>query len=347
MNYKKIKKSVISTFSKLIPETPAKNYIRKKIWPPIYYDKYKIIPEQHHTLNKVYNIQSLKGYYASEVSFKNSALKKLKTSPGNVKTFHYNGKDYYHPSMMAGEGLKLISAFKKTNTEEYIHLAKIQAEKLMQEADIFIGLPYFPYRHDWKVGEYPAKYADGLMKAPWYSGLSQGRALALFSLLYDLTGEDKHLENANKTFKTLTILREEKKTAPWLAYIDDRGYFWIEEYPMENQPSNVLNGFIAAIFGLYDYYQATKNGDFLLNQSLQTIEHYLPKFRNPGNISFYDLKYKNKFDAYHETHINQLIKLHKITNEPYFKTMADLFRRDIQREKPLNKFFRDKLKKKQ
>jgi len=345
MNQKNIKKLITSTFSRLIPESHAKNYIRKKIWPPVYYDKYKMLPEQHYTLNKTYDIQNLEGYATWSHNENDDVLRTIQTYPGNIKTFQFNGKNYYHPSMMVTEGLKLLSAYKNINNEECIELAKKQADKLLQEADFFDDLPYFPYKYEWRVGNLPEKYPEGIMKPPWYSGLAQGRALGLFILIYDVTEEEKYLEHADKIFKTLAITREEKKRGPWLSYIDDRGYFWIEEYPMGNQPMNVLNGFLAAVFGLYDYYKVTKKGGFILNQSLQTAEHYIPKFRNPGNISSYDLKYKHKIAVYHQTHINQLIKLHKITNEPYFKTMADLFLSDIQREKPLNRIFKNNLKK--
>ena len=41
---------------------------------------------------------------------------------------------------------------------------------------------------------------------------------------------------------------------------DSNGNLWLEEFP-SNPPSYVLNGFIYAIFGLYDLYRITKRKD--------------------------------------------------------------------------------------
>lgn len=68
----------------------------------------------------------------------------------------------------------------------------------------------------------------------------------------------------------------------------------------------------------------------MLNASLTTIEHYIGEYRNPGGISYYDLKNKFTNANYHDIHIEQLNMLSKITGEPYFKEMADLFESDYQ-----------------
>jgi len=318
------------TFFKKIITFSVRGYLRKKFKPMVYYDKYKITPEQHHTQDNVYNICDVDSFYYTGTTAKGieKNLSTIKTDADGVKLYPHNGKNYYHPVIMAQWGLKLASAYNNTKKEEYIHLAGVQADKIMQQADFFNELPYFPYEFDFKSGEYAGEHDDGVMKAPWYSGMAQGQALSLFILLYDLKGEKKYLEYADNTFKTLTILREERVAAPWLTYIDDRGYFWIEEYPMDNHPSNVLNGFVFAIFGLYDYYRVTQKGRTHLNQALQAVAHYLPKWRNPGGVSFYCLKYKKKHERYHRLHIKQLKMLHKITEEPYFLEMADLFHQD-------------------
>jgi len=318
------------TFFKKIITFSVRGYLRKKFKPVVYYDKYKNTLAQHHTQDKIYNICDVNSFYYKGTNVKGieKDLSTIKTDPDGVKLYQKNGENYYHPVQMAQWGLKLVSAYKNTNIEKFLHLARIQADKMMQEADFYNDLPYFPYGFDFNTRQYAGEYDDGIMKAPWYSGMAQGQALSLFTLLYDVTGESQYLEYADNTFKTLTILREEKVSAPWLTYIDDRGYFWIEEYPIDIHPSNVLNGFIFAIFGLHDYYRVTHKGSTFLNQSLQTVEHYLPKWRNPGNLSFYCLKYKKKHALYHRLHMKQLKMLYKITEDPYFQEMADLFHQD-------------------
>jgi len=317
-----LKNALIST----IPVS-ARDYIRKKIKPTIYYDKYKISPEQNHTLNKTYNIQNVNSFYLTKIRVEkvDKDLSTIKTDTDGVILFPYKDKNYYHPVLIGWWGLRLINAYKNTKEKKYLNLARIKADRIIQEAIFYNNIPYYPYVFDFK---FQGK-DQGEMKAPWFSGMAQGRVLSLFILLYDVTKEKKYLEYADNTFETLTVLREQKKEAPWLTYIDDRGYFWIEEYPIDSHPRNVLNGFITASLGLYDYYSITKKGENHLNQALQTVEHYLPKYRNPGNKSFYDLKHKNTCsNMYHRLHIKQLNMLYKITNDPYFQEMSDIFYKD-------------------
>ena len=82
----------------------------------------------------------------------------------------------------------------------------------------------------------------------------------------------------------------------------------------------VLNGWIFALFGLYDYTIVDDNVYYkdLLNKSIRTIASYLPKFDN-GFWSFYDLDNKMASPFYHKLHIAQLEALSLISKDPIFK----------------------------
>ena len=65
---------------------------------------------------------------------------------------------------------------------------------------------------------------------------------------------------------------------------------WIEEYPLENPPKHVLNGFIFAILGLFDAYLAAKQDRFLniFLKSYNTLKN---------TIRLYDLGYWSLYDV--------------------------------------------------
>lgn len=102
--------------------------------------------------------------------------------------------------------------------------------------------------------------------------------------------------------------------------MDELGFTWIEEYPQNHFPCNTLNGKIFAIFGLFNFYMTTKNNDAynLLQESLRTVEFYMPQFRKKGDVSYYDLKYKQPIKSYHKVHCRQLLVLYKITGDSFY-----------------------------
>ena len=136
------------------------------------------------------------------------------------------------------------------------------------------------------------------------------------------------LDGLKKIFQSFENLRGNQ--SPWIVFVDKDGYYWIEEYPVE-PPEQVLNGFIYGIYGVYDYYNLTKDpkAQEIFSAGLTTLKHYLPDFRNPGGMSFYDLKHKRPNQEYHFKHIEQLKMLYKMTGDKFFKEMADNFYHDF------------------
>jgi len=231
---------------------------------------------------------------------------------------------YYHPGQIANQGLFYLDSFHQTNNQEYLVLAKKYAAKLLEIAHQERGSLYFPYPFDFALHG----FKDDVVKAPWYSGMTQGEALSLFVRLYEITADQQYLEAAERTFKSFQNLRSDK-AQPWTVWVDKEGFYWIEEYP-EDIPDQTLNGFIYGLYGLYDFYWLRKDDSskILIEASLTTLKRYLRDFRNPGGISFYCLKHKRASESYHQTHIKQLQILYQMTGDEYFKTMADNFYQD-------------------
>ncbi len=98
-----------------------------------------------------------------------------------------------------------------------------------------------------------------LLQSPWISGLAQGQGLSVLVRAYHETGEHRYRRMADEAFHSLALPIEQGG----VQYTDNDGFLWIEEYLVE-PPTHILNGFIWALWGIYDYYLLTKDEESLL-----------------------------------------------------------------------------------
>jgi|RhiMethySRZTD1v2_1073278.scaffolds.fasta_scaffold193557_2 D-glucuronyl C5-epimerase C-terminus len=244
----------------------------------------------------------------------------------------YDGVKRYHPVGLTRMGLAYLRNYRLTHDARYLDRAKRIAGGLKRMAVSARGALWFPYRFRWTMHGVD-RY---LNRPPWYSGMAQGLALALFSRLYQYTRDASYLRLADLTYASLRNMG--RGTNPWVSWIDGRHYLWIEEYPQ--QLDQTFNGFVFAIIGLHDYsqltkdpalYSATRDSDVLalLRGGITTIRAYTPTFRNPGAVSDYCLAHHYRNPKYHPVHIAQLRYLTLITGDPWFGRMADAFAADV------------------
>ena len=166
------------------------------------------------------------------------------------------------------------------------------------------------------------EYRDKLA-SPWYSGLAQGLGLSLLSRAYIETRNDKYLNAAKRAW----ISMELKTNAGGVIFEDKKKDFWIEEY-IVHPPTHILNGFIWALFGVYDYWKliGDKNAYRLFKKCIHTLKNNLHTYDN--NIwSLYEKSglaldmFASAF--YHDLHIVQLKILSEIAQEKSFLTTAN------------------------
>ncbi|XP_071049996.1 D-glucuronyl C5-epimerase B isoform X2 [Onthophagus taurus] len=179
------------------------------------------------------------------------------------------------------------------------------------------------------------KLASGFqdLKPGWYSAMGQGQAMSVLSRAYHHSGGDvKYLKAALAALKPFRIPSAHGGVlATFLSK-----YHWYEEYP--TKPSSfVLNGFIYSLLGLYDLMTITppnyvKEAELLFNDGMVSLKNMLPLF-DMGSTTSYDLRHFTLGIApnlarwdYHATHINQLLLLSTIDNEPLFAQTADRWR---------------------
>jgi hypothetical protein len=166
-----------------------------------------------------------------------------------------------------------------------------------------------------------------LLKSPWYSGLAQGLGISVLLRAYKETKKKKYLDAYYQAWPSMI----KKIDEGGVVYIDDDGDYWIEEY-IVNPPTHILNGFIWALFGVYDSWK------YLNNKSAEKLFHgciaTLIK-----NINKYDTGYWSLYEQsgtlipmvaspfYHQLHMVQLIILYNLSGKIIFKEYADKWNR--------------------
>lgn len=176
------------------------------------------------------------------------------------------------------------------------------------------------------------KLAPGFEDLPrgWLSAMSQGHGISLLSrAFYHSGGNKKYLKaatNALKPFKVSSI-----RGGVLAKFMDHLNFY--EEYPT-NPPSFVLNGFVYSLLGLYDLHHVSpktkggKEAGVLFNQGMNSLKKMLTLF-DTGSGSVYDLRHFSLASApniarwdYHVTHVNQLLLLATIDDDPIFSHVS-------------------------
>ncbi|HYA25646.1 MAG TPA: D-glucuronyl C5-epimerase family protein [Terriglobales bacterium] len=165
------------------------------------------------------------------------------------------------------------------------------------------------------------------LKAPWYSGLAQGQGISLLVRAHRETGSAAYLHAAERAFASFMTLTEEGG----VTFIDEQGNIWFEEY-IVSPPTHILNGFIWAAWGVYDYFLATRSSEArdLFDKAVETLR---------SNLHRYDLGFWSLYEQsgtllpmvassfYHRLHIVQLRVMYRLTGEPLLARFAGKWER--------------------
>lgn len=299
-------------------------YSENKLPKPFQWEADLMVLDHHQSIKKydfsIHDIQPTDDYYHLDQP---TSIPDSGTDEEGVPMFTKNDEQYNHPVRIAHNMINLLTSYQMTDNEEYLKRAKVYANRLVEIGTYRDGAMYFPYEFEVTLHDIPSER----LAPPWYSGMAQGQALSAFTRLYQITQDPEHRKWADQTFKSFTQLKAEDHPR-WIAMIDNE-YYWIEEYPLEKS-TKVLNGYIFAIFGIYDYYQIHSDQQVkdLLQASLTTIYDHIHLYRINNEASLYGLKHDHQSVHYHIVHMEQLEVLHQMTNEPYFREMKEVFHKD-------------------
>ena len=234
-----------------------------------------------------------------------------------IPMLDYHGKVglQYNPIAIAQYGLGNFNLFRRTKDKEryrkFIKIADWLVEKLKaNNNDIYVWNHHF----DWE-------YRD-ILKAPWYSALSQGQGISVLVRAYKETEDKRYLDSVKRAFVSF----EKRVDEGGVTYIDKNGYYWLEE-AIVNPPTHILNGFMWALWGIYDYYLLTReeSAKKIFEEGIKTLKDNLGKF----DIGFWSLYEQSgtklnmlasKF--YHSLHIVQLKVMYNLTRKGFFREYA-------------------------
>ena len=226
----------------------------------------------------------------------------------------------YNPIAIAQYGLGNYNLFQRTSDP-------VRREKYLTAANWFVsnqernsaGLPVWNHHFDW---EYRTP-----LRAPWYSGLAQGQAISLLVRVHHATGDSRYLAAAADAFKSFLVTMDKGG----VTCVDDAGDTWIEEY-IASPPTHILNGFIWASWGIYDFYLATSSvaAKALFSKVADTLAKNLQSY-DTGFWSLYEQSGTRMrmlaSPFYHSLHITQLNILHRLTGREIFRHFADKWQR--------------------
>ncbi len=243
----------------------------------------------------------------------------------SIELIEYGGSLHYQPVELAHRCYHFMGAYLINGDTALLRRTARYLRKTMELSRAVGDASYVPYSFDKRVH----RDEPTVLKAPWYSGMAQGELLGASMRLWEFTGDTAFLNYGHRLFNSL--LRVRGGDGPWVTQVDGSGYFWIEEYPHDETPDLTLNGYIAAVFGVYDYYRLTKSDSALglYEACLTTLKHYLPQYRRPGDYSYYCLGHRSPANAdYHNLHVSMCGHLHRMTGDEFFRTMAEELRSD-------------------
>jgi len=236
---------------------------------------------------------------------------------GGIPLLDYHGRIglQYNPIAIAQYGLGNYNLFRRTGDaarrKKFLLVAEWLGSHLEKNPQ---GLPVWNHYFDWE-------YRDTL-RAPWYSALAQGQGISMLVRAHRESGDIRYIEAAK-----LALLSFFKPvTEGGVTFTDEHGDLWFEEY-LVSPPTHILNGFIWAAWGIYDYFLATQDQAVqeLFAAAVQTLLHNLDRY----DLGFWSLYEQSRTRLpmvaspfYHQLHILQLRVMHRLTGEEKFGRVA-------------------------
>lgn len=249
-------------------------------------------------IGKIYSKTEIKGYYndLTEKVLKGGDLYKLEVP--KIKT--EEGDDIIFPITVFQYGLGAYDLYLLEDKEIYLTKFKLMADWAVenQEENGAWNNFFFIYSRN-----------------P-YSAMAQGEGASLLIRAFIEFKDKIYLDAAKKAIDFMLIPIEDGGTT---LYVGDDIYF--QEYT--HKPT-VLNGWIFALFGLFDYVKIGHDSKAteILYKSLRTLEKHLCDYDN-GYWSKYNSKQMIASLFYHNLHIAQISTLYNLFGKEIFKEYSD------------------------
>lgn len=251
-------------------------------------------------IGKFFSVDSIKGYY-------NDMTEKVKKVPALLESEALplletaDGMKVEMPVAIFQYGLGAYDLYLQTSEEVY-------KKKFLQTVDWTFN--HIDDQGRWNNFFYV--YPDHP-----YGAMAQGEGVSLLIRAYEYTHNYKYIDVAKKAIDYMLLPIDKGGTT-----IYNKGEVIFAEY---THRSIVMNGWIFAWWGLYDYVLATKDvGKYkvILDKSCSTLIKFLPMFREKY-WSKYDLSGRIASPFYHNLHIAQMEAMYLLTGIEDFKQYAN------------------------
>ena len=222
-----------------------------------------------------------------------------------------------------------------TAEKHYLLRAEAQAQRLI---DIHVAAPagaidawYYPNLYARTRHDDPSE----VIEPPWCSAMCQGLALALFSKLADTTGDQIWRDAADHTLAS--YLRRGPITGPtaddpFTVNVDAAGYLWLQEWPWTPDLATRQHPERALLLGVrplrvlradarHDRPGAVPRG----HDDRRALLSGVPQPRLEEPLLLYNLANNAK---YHEIHVQLMLQIYTITQDPRFAQFADTLEGD-------------------
>lgn len=249
-------------------------------------------------MGKCFEVDSIKGYYNNLTEkvtkmpelLENDALPMLETDKGDIKM----------PVAIFQYGLGAYDLYLQTKDEKYYKKFEQTVKWALKHQDEMGRWNTFFY-------VYPNNP---------YGAMSQGEGTSLLLRAFVETNNDLYLSAAQKAIDYMLLPIEKGGTTKY----DDKDVMFAEYTHLPI----VMNGWIFAWWGLYDYVLATDDDGYykdLLDRSCLTLAKYLSDFKT-SYWSKYDLAGMMASPFYHNLHIAQMQVMYKLTGYIIFNEYA-------------------------
>lgn len=235
----------------------------------------------------------------------------------------YKGKlgVQYNPCAVAQYGLGLCARYLSTPNKDIEDKIRTQADWICKNTKIDSkGIGRVEYY--FSSGEYSQIENEG-----YISAIAQGQAISFLIRAGVILKQKRYYETADRIYESYNYTFSEGG----IVNYDSQNRMYLEE-ALTEKISCILDGFIYAMFGVYDYYLFTRkeNAKKIFDECCETVKERLPDF-DLGFWSRADCYLeKPKMPAsafYHNVHVQQLKALYSITDNKIFSYYAERWER--------------------
>ena len=223
------------------------------------------------------------------------------------KRFDKNGiiksANRYHPLSIIQYGILAYYKFKETNDSVYY-------QKCVDQIKYFKDSTKVRTLYEGKGLGLPYNFNFWDLKAPWYSGMTQGYAISYLLRYHELTNDPDVFPLIEKIAYVLLQKQENGGTISTTK----EGYTWIEEYPNSKRSPQVLNGYINGLIGLKEYtdfFPSDTTAKRILDETYLGLVNSLEYYDTP-TWSYYNranMRLKNKYLRYQVYEMQHLYEI--------------------------------------